>query len=281
MDSVLSNTADVFSLPIVYKGKLADQGELDMADLAESLDGFARIIGCASTYAAGGKDRVRLDSFDVRVTVAAPKSGSFILETAVQFVTQHQMLQGAISTIAGAVIAEVFRGKRDRLNAEQMEHLRAITELAVNMLGRQQEQERAAHVEVVGRLAEAMNPAAKKALGPIGRSCDTIEIGEGRTRLVLTQDDKDALDVEPGDDVDPVKAYDVLFTEMDVQRRTAKVDLDGHENRIACVIADPVLGQPNNAYLAAFASRSRIQVMAKAVIRKGELKTLVVSDTVV
>ncbi|TAA42182.1 hypothetical protein EAT51_07895 [Pseudoxanthomonas winnipegensis] len=69
--------------------------------------------------------------------------------------------------------------------------------------------------------------------------------------------------------------YTILITELDMERRSAKVHVEGYVfRRVRALITDPAVSKPGNAYAVALANNKRVAVIGKPLLRAGRIEML-------
>jgi predicted DNA-binding transcriptional regulator len=267
--------SDIVVVKLRYDGLDAEAHELDLSALGESLQGAAKVLGAAGTFATTGRLAIRRDAMDVRVVAREPQANCFSISAVLQFVQQQGLLQGGLTAIIAGVVSYVFAKASN--NKDEMKLLSQSLEKAIEALSKGNSQTHDTLVSVVDRLADALRPAAKQVVAPIGRSCRQLTVGDD---LVIDEATAAAIRGRDDDEVDAMREYLIQITELDLENRTAKVRLgDGSPGRIRAVISDPAIATLGNPYARAFSSQENIKVQAKAVLREGEIRSLFVSDT--
>lgn len=262
--------SDIVVVPLRYDGLDAEQHELDLDALGESLRGAARILGVVGHFATSGQYVMQARSMGVRVIAREPKANCYTLETVLQFAQQQGLLQGAVAPIVGAVVGLVIAKASN--NRAEMKHLAASLNKALEMLAQNNADQREQLVAVVEKMTSALRPAARMLVAPVGRSCREMRVGPD---VVIDQPTAAAIRGEPSDEVDQERSYALLLTELDLESRTAKIRLENDpDRRIKAHITDPVI----TPYAQAFADQVQIEVRAKAVMREGEIRAIYISN---
>lgn len=265
--------SEILVVAIRYDGMDAEGHEISLDALGQSLRGAARLLAVTGNFAVTGRYVTQVRSMDVRVVAREPKANCFSIQAVLQFAQQHGLLQGAvmlIPAIIGLVIANAAN------NHQEMKHLSVTVSKLIDVVAQNNQAQREQFVAIVDRMTDALRPAAKQMVAPVGRTCSSMRIFE------TTVDEATAAAIrgQPDDSVDELRRYVVQITELDLENRTAKVRLEGiDEKRVRAVITDPALAYSQNNYVSSFASRASIAVSAKAVIREGGIYCLYISDS--
>ena len=264
------------SIVIRYDGLDADGHVVEIGDLATSLRGLARIMTVTGTFAAQQRLMERSSSRPVRVMIGPPKDGCVTIEAALTWLDQSAFVSSTISGLAVVLIVYVFK------SAEEMKHLRASLETAIKELGHRDQPVVERLLDTIDRMADILKPAAKQAVAPIGRSAGTMNIaeyGSPRGGVTLGKPERDAIEATDPPEIGEEMAIGVRFSEMNWDTRTCKVQLEDEPDlRYPAEITDPAALVPNNAYAAAFAAQTVLEVRAKPTLRNGVVERWYISD---
>ena len=163
-----------------------------------------------------------------------------------------------------------------------MKLLSGALETAIRELGHRDDSVVAHLLATIDKMADNLRPAARQAVAPIGQTARTITVKGVHTSAGATfgDADRDAILSESPLEVGSEEIYALRFTEMDVETGSCKVALDpAAPERVSAKITDPELLTPNNRYVLALASQAIVRVVAKPVLRDGELERLFISNT--
>ncbi len=280
-----SSMFDVEQIKIRYEGGDADRHELDMLELGESLQGFARLYSVIANFVETGIYSRQWKALEIRAYATEPKAKCFEMGMLLSWASQTQILSGlaaaAVSPIIGYVLCRLSNQK------EEMKHLREVLETVlkerhgndINIINRM--------MDSVDRMADALRPAAKKALSPIGSSCQRIEaVDQGGTHI-FDQAMKDAIQADEGDELTGEIALNILITELDVEKQTCKfrlvdepdqLDEEGSPLRFSGKITDPEIELQGNKYNMSLALGKQLNAKGKARMRDGNIKIFFISD---
>lgn len=151
---------------------------------------------------------------------------------------------------------------------------------SIEQLGRKDDQARL--LDTIDRMTMGLLLAAKNAVCPIGRSCETIRFGDSEKKY-LTKLDIDDKAVINGEEpiVTSEEEFRVAITELDMVRATCKVSfLDAPDTRYNARITDPQIELTNNPYSSALSKKILITVKAKQKIRPSGIREFIISDVV-
>ncbi|AMT99524.1 TPA: hypothetical protein ACKR1B_003717 [Pseudomonas aeruginosa] len=285
MDQNEQSTFDVEQIKIRYEGGDADRHELDMLELGESLQGFARLYSTVANFVETGVYSKQWKALEIRAYATEPKAKCFEMGMLLSWASQTQVLSGLAAAIIGPIIAYILMKLSNQ--KDEMKHLREILE---NQLKERYGSDSAIinrMMDTIDRLADASRPSAKKALSPIGSSCHHIEaIGTGY-KGVFDQAMKDAIQSEDGDELTGQISLEILITELDVEKQTCKfrllnepdqTDEDGNPLRFSGKITDPEIESQGNKYSMSLALGTPLKAKGKARMRDGYIKIFFISD---
>lgn len=266
------------SIKIQYDGMDAEDHEIELFALGDSLKGIARISAVAGHFAATQKYSRRLTSHEVRVIAREPKANCFSLDVLWSFVQQHQILSGSFGVIVAVLIPYVLASAANK--RAEMKILKESIDKLISELGSTNDHAVDRLAAIVEKMAIELKPSAKLAVAPIGGSCRTLSIQSGFRTSVFDEADKEQIIASEGDEITDLRPFSLLITELDLERGTCKVHIEGEleDKRVNAVITDPQLEVPNNLYSLSFAAGELIPVQAKAMLREGEMVKIFISD---
>lgn len=269
---------DQFS--IRYEGGNADEHMLELSQLGQSLQGFARVLAVCSHLANTGKYNKQYDSLSVRV-YAAPVQEHHCYEvlTVIKDIALSKELWSGFGGVAVTLLTQYVFGRR---SAEEMKYLSEALKQSLGQNASMADR----LLTTIDRMAEALQPAAKQALAPVGNSCQSIGIykpGEEKPFMVLDQGTKNALNHGPDVQITELKTFVGVISEMDMETGGCRVTVEGLEGagRITATITDPVGRSAGNPYALAMAKAMPITFSAKAEVDPdGNILRLYISDLV-
>jgi len=159
-----------------------------------------------------------------------------------------------------------------------MKALKDSLDKAIKLLGRK-DSDSDKLIALIEKMSLALIPAAKDAVSPIGNTCETIKLGDGKKyHTVFDKKDKAVINGEEFE-VTAETTYRVLIDEFDMRRKTCKVALrDDLRMRYSAKVSDPQAELPNNKYALAMAKKAIVTIKAKTKIFEGRLKEFIISD---
>ena len=265
-------------LTVRFDGMDADDHEIELIALGVSLQGIGRIATVAGNFAATQTYTKQLRGRTLKATAREPRAACFSVDVVWTFVQQHQLLSGSFGAILAALMPAMFAYAANR--REEMKHLREALETAIRQLGHRDDGAVQQLLSIIDKMVSDMRPSVRKAVEPIGTSCRTLTLRTGRERYVYDEADKAEITKSDSEDIKDIETYEVLISELDLKRGTAKVHLNGDlsQPRVNAIVTDPEIVDPENPYANAFSSQMPLTVHAKALLRDGQLKTLYISD---
>ena len=269
------------SFVLRFDGLDAERHEIDLGDLAESLRGMSRIIAVTGNLAATGRFAQHRDAMSVRVLARPPEAHCFEIVAWLHWVAENPLTSATVSGLTVALITYVC--KRASGQREEMKHLKDSLDKAITELGSRDAGTVARLLDTVDRMADALRPAVRQAVTPIGQSAMTLTVSDQKTggNVRLDAADRESIMAEVDSEITPQREYVVEITSLSMENGSCKLILaNDAENRVNGQVTDPQVMRPNNPYALAMAGRRRIRVRAKASIREGEIEKLFISDVV-
>ena len=266
---------------IRYDGNDADLHRMEISELAVSLKGLARIIAVAANFAATQKLVLHQDAMAIRVTVEPPKAHCFEMIAMVKWASENPLFAQAVGGFLSALLTYIFLNAAHK--KDEMKHLRGALDAAIKELGTRDQATVDRLLATIDKMAEALRPAAKQAVTPIGQSATTLTIGPvgSASKTVLDQSDRDAITTIEPNEITAEQTFTLEVSELDTDSGGAHVRLiSDHDTRISAKITDPAFAVPDNAYALALASKEPLTVKAKAAMAEGRISKLFISDTV-
>jgi hypothetical protein len=261
-----------------YDGNESTEHVINASQLSESLAGFSRILSTAYHFAATEKfvSKAPAQNFQVYVKASEPNCYNIVFEIW-ELAKQQQIFQGIVGNIAVAVVTYIVAKAANR--NEEMKHLAEALKLSLEQNGKRDETVIAKLLATVDRMADALRPAVRQAVRPVGESCATVRIG-GHNGIILDSKDKENINSESSSEFTDERSWAAVITELDRENMTGKIRLtDDADTRIPVVITDPVFSALVNPYMLAFTSGEPIKLQGKAEIQDGEIKRLFIANS--
>lgn len=162
-------------IEVRYDGADAKRHAISAAELAESLQGFARLFGTVYHFALTGDYVFKMPAQNIEVFVLAaePKCYNVVFELW-ELAKQQQVFQGVVGNLAVAVVTYIVAKAANRQT--EMKYLAQALQTALSQQG-QRDTTVEKLLATVERMADALRPAARQAVAPVGGSCSSIRIG--------------------------------------------------------------------------------------------------------
>lgn len=281
MASATDSEPTIFDPVLIrYDGLDATRDEIELGALGESLRGLSRIIGVAANFAATQRFVQHKDALQVRVIARPPEAHCFELVAWVRWAAENPLISTVVGGLLATLVTYIF--KRAAGQKEEMRHLRESLEVAIRELGTRDTAVVGRLLETVDKMADALRPAARQAVTPVGETAGTLTIGDPSKgpAAVIGRAERDAIMAPDEVEVEPEKDFTVIIKELDTDTGGCRVVFpDDADQRYRGEITDPLVLKPNNPYALALASQRPIIVRAKAVTKDGALERLFISDS--
>jgi hypothetical protein len=275
--------ADSIGDPILirFDGIDADEHEIEISAFAESLRGLSRVLAVAGNFAATQKYVQHLDAMDVRIVVGPSEPKCFQFLAFVKWAAEDPLIATVVGGLFVSLVCYIFSraaGKR-----EEMKQIRGALDVAIKELGTRDQATVDRLLETVDKMADALKPAARQAVAPVGKTANSLTIASvsGGQAVTLGTAEKAAMSGTAATEVGDEKTYEILVTELDLETGACKfLFINDLETRFSGKITDPALGIPNNGYAMGLASMQPIHVRAKATLREGAIDKLFISNMI-
>lgn len=267
-----------FNLTIRFDGLDAEKHEIDLFTFGESMQGIARIAGTVGHLISTHQYSRYFRSHELKVLAQEPRANCFSIDIAFEFMKQHQILSSSFGTLIAALFPYLYFKATNR-NAEAQELNATLLQLLNDSTGNNNAVTNRL-LDIIEKMSHDLQPAMRQSVAPIGGSCRTITIISSLRKDTFSAEDKAVLALTALDAITEVQNFNVLITELDLERGSCKARIadDPDNRRVSAIISDPLLDQTNNPYSLAMAAGDFIPVKAKAVIEKGEIRKLFISD---
>ncbi|MDR5879508.1 hypothetical protein [Caballeronia sp. LZ032] len=269
-------------LSVRYQGYDAIAHEIDLNQLGESIQGFARVISLCASVLATGRLPFHFDALDVSV-VSLPVDEHHCFEVLAMvksMATSKELWSGAFGAVLAAVIQYVL-SRRDQGNMkylnEALQRSMQSNELNMTRLATTVDKMMAS----IDKLTDILQPAARQALSPIERSCERIDLHlDGACFMSLNRTHKRTFAHAGRKLSEHLETYVGVISQFDMTTGACRVTLEGGSARLPAIVVDPAFNRPKNRYVEAMASRHSICFLAKADLDdEGHPLRLYISDT--
>lgn len=265
-------------IAIRYEGGDAAFHEIDLNQLGASIQGFSRVIAVCAHLARTGRYNKQFDALSVKV-YAAPVTEHHCYEILahIKDVAASKELWSGFGGVSLTLLVQYVFSRRSEAEMKHLsEALKQSMGQNASMAGRL--------LATIEKMADALQPAARQAMAPVGDSCRSIGVYSDQSSqpdVVLDEATKERLSSRPISSIEAARSYLACITEMDMETGTCRVSLDGEQgtSRIPAVITDPVGRIAGNPYAHAMANAKPIRFIAKAEINgDGDILKLYISD---
>lgn len=273
----LSESEKGWSLSIRYKGGDAIGHSIDLHQLGQSLQGFARILAVSAHFAETGKYNKQFDTLSVRVLAEPVKEHNCyeVTATILKIASSKELWSGLGTALCMGVIGYIFNRRKE----EEMKHLSDALKQSLSQQAETQER----MLATIEKLADALQPSVRQALTPIGQSVESINLrqeSDSQARIHLDRETKELASVDKNNTITSAKQFFGVISELDMLTGACKVALESDPStRVPAKIVDPVVQLPNNPYVQAMSKIAIIEFTAKAEIDiEGNTVNLYISD---
>lgn len=283
-------------LIIRFDGLDAERHEVDLGQLAESLQGLSKIIGVCANFALTERLVQHRDALSVRVVARPPERHCFEFQAWVQWISTNPLVSTIIGGLTVSLITYIFSWAANR--REEMRSLKEALKQAITELGHRDEAHTARLLDTIDRMADSLRPSVKQAVAPVGRTAATLTVSNQRRTQAAIVDAvmKEAISAEQGDELGEEQDFHIRITELNMESGAFKFQLEGeledetedeaeeeadsapNPDRYRGQIVDPAVVLPNNKYALSMAAKRQVTVRAKAMTRDGKIRRLFVSD---
>lgn len=271
------------SVNITFEGRDADEHLVGARQLGHSLVGLDTVVNAGMILLATGQAPKRRQRIELFIAAKSPVSGSVDLPTELQHVAWALPLVNEFVASKGADYVKAFLGwvlaMHGGRKAEGVEQMEKMIEM-LREVNRSHEVTTERWQATLLSMVDKLQPAARQMVEPIGRTASTLRI-TGGVGAPVTVDEPMA---------DAIRSKEELEVQ-DLTEMTVKVDGVFHHARqikvehptepgryITCDVRDPTFDSVPNPYTEALQKLARIVVLARPVLKNGELHKLYVMD---
>ena len=281
------------TLIIRYEGAVADNHRLDLHQLGESLVGIERIITVGLFVLEVGRMPVGRERLNFEIQALIPRRGSFeiqvLLSNVLAVLPLFQSILGSDAREVAKVIWRWISGVVSGMAGQgdnSSYHFTKMIEVWEGMDIRRHESldrmDARRHLETLGW--QKLANATKKAVAPIGNSCESMVLQNGIERAEVTDIDfpmattiRSNAKLEVGD-MEKMRIRVDGVTLYNRQLRVVHPDVPG--KHLTAHVRDPAFDSTPNIYIDALGSRKVLEVDAKRSVdkRSGDLRQLYIMD---
>lgn len=259
-------------MPIRYDGGDAESHSIELNVLGESMQGMARLLSVAGNFVVTGEYVKQYQAMDVRVLVKEPEANCYTITALLATTLQHPLFVSSAGAAVGAIVTWVFAKVSG--NKDEMKALKDTLDKVLDIQSSNQEKLHA----TLDKMADALKPAVRQAVAPVGRSVGSMTIaGHYVVDEAMASAIRDQGEVEVGLE----RTWELLITELDTETKTGKVRLSGDDGkRIKVRITDPLADTTPSPYAIALANATTLSVRGKPTLRDGDIDTIFISDLI-
>ncbi|MFZ3033018.1 MAG: hypothetical protein WA138_03290 [Parvibaculum sp.] len=272
----------VLSSPIMlrYDGLDAENHQVDLSDLGESLKGAARMASISANFAYTGRVSTRKPSMQVRVLGGIAQDGCWQIPILIAPLVPvlpdiyHAVSSNLVGVMINWTLAK-FGGRR-----REAEMFKDIAEKAIEEQGLTARHSVSEMRYLAERAIDAQLSGARSLVRPIGNSCEVLTVGGVSTSMPVDIAAKDAILANGNIETLDEQNYTVLFSELDRRNKTGKVSIRDDVNpikRYSAVISDPSFDAPDNVYAESLSAEKWITVRGKMQIKDDEVHKIFIS----
>jgi hypothetical protein len=267
---------------IRYDGLDAENHQMELLRLGESMTGAAKMLGTVGNFALTGKFVRKTPALSVRVLTAPPERACYeIVAVIVAAVYSALPLSPASMTKLVEQIVKYILAKYGG-RPKEADMAIELARVAITEMGSTSRAHADVAIRAIEAVAESQRINARLLVSPIGETCETLTIGHpGRGPMIVDRSMKEAINAEQAVEILDEATYEITISEIDLLRRSCKLSLvkDDDEQRYDGEITDPIIEMPHNAYAVAVAERAVLRIRAKAQIRDGDFHKFYISNT--
>lgn len=272
-------SSEIARLTLRFDGLDASSHQIDLYSLGESLQGFARILSTVGHFSATQEYSKNFSIHVVKTYAQEVRANCFSVDMVINWVQQNQIFSGSAGAVLAVILPWIF--SRHKNKTEEMKLLKDSLDKAIEQLGNRDQEIINRLASTIEKMAEELRPAARQAVYPIGQSCKTISIfdkDKNKPIGVINEQDKEAISKLQDGEVTGIQEFNIVISELDKQKATCKVSVNGADKRISAAISDPLINTPDNVYYKSFVSNETLKVTGKAIIKDGDISKLVIID---
>lgn len=258
-----------------FDGLEAADHRIELYSLGESLQGLSRIFTASANFSNTYKISQHRSPDDIIIYAKETKANCFTITTVLDFLQQHQILSGSLSSIISAVSSYILQKNANRKTEELMDRINEIEKL-INDSGIKDKKILSTIMQKIEKMPRKYRKAAQQAIAPLGQYASELKITTHDGQNEINLDIQDAIQIRRMDDeiVTELKEITIYISELDKKRRTAKIYIEGEDPnvRFSTNIFDPYILKRKNIYIDALGSDESIKVNAQQLIKANKIK---------
>lgn len=273
---------------LTYRGLDADEHQIDLVQVGQSLLGVGRIYNSVAHFCFHGQIPARRTKLLIRTYTGRAEPGcvNFVLlmsAIAGQLPAYSEIISRfadeAVSRLLEAVFAR--RTRNDAAMEKAIEAFRDMHDKNGSLMQAVLNDKRATEDRLFGivdRLVDANLSAMSNMAAPVGQTCSSIAHFNGTPRQIVV-DEVTADVMRSREELEVGSQAEFIATILGVDMATGACHIkleNGQEKRGK--ITDPSLRQAHNVYTSALDSHKTVRLVAKPVLKNGEISRLYISD---
>ena len=284
------------SFLVKYQGNDTDQHIIDSQQYGESMVGNGKLYVSVAYFCTYGEVLKPRQATEIKCYTTEAKSGSYDTGLIVAAsATQLPLFAGLYKPCMDWLIGQLTKYIKDKLtgrgNVEKLaetisESAKRSDELNLVLVnGILKANDHMADInktllEKLPGLVEANKGNMKRAVTPIGRSCNEITHFTGsENEFDILEADAAAIRSKDELEVDDMKDYECsLISELNTKTGHCHLHLTELHKHVVGKISDPLLQEPGNIYSKSLDAQTGFKFKAKATLKDGEIYRLYVSD---
>jgi hypothetical protein len=275
-------------LPIAYRGLLADQHLVDAQQFGKSLIGVSKVANSIAHEFFFETITHDPRSYQIRFCVGPSRENGLLQEVFAVLVSGQfpafppMLLQLAkpfiIATFEGIIKTVLNRKSEATLAIEKIHDLAVRNSDFASQVHKGHMRDKTWLKRMVETLAKENRASLRELPEPVGRTVRLMELGDhGKSPVLIDEPIAEVLRArEPLELGDPVE-YDVKIEGVFKTNGACRIRLLNEKRIVSGKIADPALEQPHNVYTTALDAGAALHVIAKPVLKNGQLHRLFIS----
>src|SRR5690625_615015 len=163
-------------ITIRYDGKDAENHIINLHSLGESLQGAARIISTCANFLLTFEYTKQLDAQNVKVVAQEAEPNCYELVVIIKEAMQTNMFTGFAGASVTAIVSYVIA--RQSNSKKEMKHVKDLAIKILETSSDSSEQTTEKLLDILEKMATGLLPSSRKAVKPVGESCDFMRIGD-------------------------------------------------------------------------------------------------------
>ena len=267
-------TSNIVQLTIKYEGLKESEHEIELASLATSWQGLAKLLNSVTQMSCYGQ--LGPESSKIKITTKAElKPGSILTDIYIK-VVELDLFSGSGTAIITAILGYLFakaQSKKDitQLVAKLQSQLEELKETIDNIPKEIAEAEADKLIKVIHYYEPSLRKYCRSFLEPIVTQCNAIK-ASSNNKEIFTADEETKNYFRKKNNILNNQEIVVELRKIDKKTGTGTVIMyneQGEEEIVKAQITDELFEESNNEYLDSFANRmdsNRLKVLAQKIV---------------